>query len=110
MLLVILSMPALMHTELSSDSVYDTGHLNTDRPVALSGPLSRDEVELDEVVCTHPQTTQAPSVSTRCGRAIRHPNRLICAMSGQRFVEYTEPALVSAFGTIAANVNMSICV
>lgn len=85
-------------------------HLPTDMPVALSDPLVQDEVELEEVVCTHPQPTQAPSVFTRCWRVIRHPNRLICEMSGQRFVEGCAPALGSVFGAIAANVHMSICV
>lgn len=42
--------------------MHDTGHLPTDMPVALSDPLIQDEVELLEVVCTHPQPTQAPSV------------------------------------------------
>ena len=96
------------HPTSSSVSAHDTGYLPTDVPVALS--FIPDGIELEEVVCTHPQTTQGPSVFTRYGRTIRHPNRLICEMSGQRFVENTEPMLLSAFGAIAANVRATFCV
>ncbi|XP_035984622.1 uncharacterized protein LOC118558239 [Fundulus heteroclitus] len=76
-----------------SDPVHDTSHFPTDVPIAMSDSLSPDEVELEEVVCTHPVITQTPPAFSRCGRAIKHPNRLICEMLGQRFVGNTDTHL-----------------
>lgn len=85
------------HIQPSTDSVHVT-HTPTDTCFTPSDTTDSSETRPEHVGLTCPQSSQAPLVTTRCGRSVRHPRRLICEMSSQRLLGFAGPLIGSVFG------------
>lgn len=94
--------------DTTRDPVHDIACLPVDQSVPVPGPSDLVEVRSEQVSCTRPQSTQAPSVHTRCGRSVRNPRRLICEMSGQRLLGLAGPLIGSIFGFSHSGSNGNI--
>lgn len=54
---------------------------------------------VDPVICNNAEYVQTDTVSTRAGRIIKPPQRLICDMNSQ-FVHDSSPSVISLFDMV----------